>query len=83
MGTEDEVRKHESECLDNYDLKGCTTCMHKKTCPSKVEGVLWNYKCDHGVEIPEGKMMINCSKYERKKNMDFVDDLFGGLFGGF
>lgn len=83
IGTEEEVRKHEADCYDNYDLRGCNTCTHKKTYSSKSKEILWNYKCDCGVEIPEGKMMVNCIKYERKEKMDFVDDLFGGLFGGF
>lgn len=83
VGTEEEVRKHESECYDNYDLRSCTTCAHGDTCLSKSEDIIWSYKCDCGVEIPEGKMMINCAKYDRKKKTDFVDDLFCGLFGGF
>ena len=84
MGTEDEVYKHEEEeCLDNYTKKSCTTCNHKETYfPKEMRRLTMCYKCKCGIEIPEGKMMVNCKSYERKKKNDFVGDMFGGLFGG-
>lgn len=82
MGTEEEVRKHEAECYDNYDLRSCTTCSHKKTYPSKTKNILWNYKCNCGIEVPEGKMMTNCKQYERQEKTHAFDDLFGAMFGG-
>lgn len=83
IGTEEEVHKHESDCYDNYDLRGCTTCLHKKTRSSKSKEILFNYKCDCGVEIPDGKMMINCIKYDRKEKTDTIDDFLSAMFGGF
>ena len=81
MGTEEDVRKHESECYHNYNLKSCTTCVNKKIDTSKgLFGMCC--KCDCGLELPEGKMRVNCGKYERKEYNDELNDLFGGLFGG-
>ena len=79
MGTEDEVSKHEIECIYNYDRKSCNTCKHRK-----LEGFT-KYKCDCGKEIPEGKMYEFCPSYERNiesKDISGMKDLFGGLFGG-
>ena len=81
IGTEDAVREHEARCYDNYDLRGCTTCTYKKTCPSE-KPLAWHFECDCGLEIPEGKMLVGCEKYERKEKTvynDFLDGLFGGL----
>ena len=72
MGTKEEVKKHEPDCYDNYDKKGCTTCKHKKILCNPT----WRYECKNGVDIPEGKMFTNCSSYERKEN-------HGNLFDDF
>ena len=81
MGTEDEVRQHELECYYNYNLKSCTTCANKK--PYTTNGLLGLcYKCTCGIEIPEGKMRVNCAKYERREDNDVFEGFFGGLFGG-
>lgn len=77
MGTEEEVKKHEAECVDNYDKRSCTTCKHRKTYCNPT----WRYECENGIDIPEGKMFENCSSYERKEKVDY-GNLFGGLFGG-
>lgn len=77
IGTEEQVRKHEDEdCYDNYTKRSCTTCVHKSIASLK------QYKCNCGIEIPEGKMMTQCKKYERKEKNDTFSDLLGGLFGG-
>ena len=80
MGTEEDVRKHEVECLDNYDRRSCFTCEHKS-----LAG-LNKYKCAVGREIPEGKIFEFCGDYERKEKTPTPEgqfaDLFGGLFGG-
>lgn len=84
MGTEDEVRYHENEdCYYNYTKRSCTTCTHKKTYFSKeIITSGFCYKCDCGIELPEGKMMVNCKSYERNEKKSDFDDVFGGLFGG-
>lgn len=82
MGIEEEVKQHESECYHNYDLKSCTTCAYKKSYPSK-ETLGLNFKCSCGLELPEGKMMINCKKHKREEDTDILNDLFGGLLGRF
>lgn len=74
MGTEEEVTKHEVDCMDNYDRRSCYTCLHKKG--------LVKYECEAGKEIPEGKFYEFCPQYERKEKSEHpFDDLFGGLFG--
>ena len=82
MGIEEEVKQHESECYSNYTLRSCTTCAHKKNSYTTNSVLGLCYKCNCGIEIPEGKMMVSCKSYERKEN-DVLDSLFGGLFGGY
>ena len=81
MGTEEEVREHEAECYEHYDLRSCTTCVHKQICFSK-EFVSGYFKCKCGVDLSEGKMMLRCGKYERKEDTDDLGNIFSGLFGG-
>ena len=78
MGTEDEIREHELNCMDNYDRKSCYTCVHKQL---KSKDKQWYYECKVEVEIPEGKIFEFCPKYERKEKPDTVGNLFGNLFG--
>lgn len=80
MGTEEDVLKHEQECLWNRTRRTCATC-------KKCDRGFLKYKCNDGNEIPDGGMFINCDKYE----WDEVDHttnhpiatntMFGGLFG--
>lgn len=84
MGTEEEIREHEPICTDNYDRKSCYTCVHKRTKCShdiKKDKAMYLYKCELGKEIPEGKLLEFCDKYERKINTNEISDLFGDLFG--
>ena len=79
MGTEEEVKEHEPKCLDNYDRKSCYTCIHRD-----IYG-LKGFKCDAGIEIPEGKIYEFCGSYERVIRLNAepsLTNLFGGLFGG-
>lgn len=76
MGTEEEVREHELECLDNYDRRSCFTCVHKEL--GRVTNSIITYKCKAGKEIPEGKYIEFCPQYERKEKSD---NLFSDLFG--
>lgn len=83
MGTEEEIKKHELECLDNYDRKSCYTCMHKKFIRFNDinKGGAIVHECKLGKEIPEGKIFEFCPQYERNKNNYAFGNLFGGLFG--
>lgn len=79
MGTYEEVKEHEPKCMDNYDRKSCYTCLHKG-----YNG-LKGFKCDAGIEIPEGQLYEFCKSYERVIRLNAeskITDLFGGLFGG-
>jgi hypothetical protein len=81
MGTEEEIREHEPVCIDNYDRKSCCTCAHKKFKPKNNS--MWNYECEVGREIPEGKMFEFCESYERKEKNPLLNNLFGNMFGGY
>ena len=76
MGTEEEIKKHELECINNYDRKSCYTCVHKKF--DKVVDNMIAYKCKLEKEIPEGKIFEFCPQYERREE---ADNLFSNLFG--
>lgn len=88
MGTEEEVREHELNCMDNYDRRSCYTCKHKMiTCSHKIENneITWMYKCSKDVDVPEGKIYEFCNSYERKLKpesplFDTVRSFFGGNF---
>ena len=57
-GTEEEIRKHEEECIKNYNKKSCLTCKHCSTDGFK------KIECKKGKEILEEKMYTNCSSHE-------------------
>jgi len=77
MGTEEEVKEHEPKCMDNYDRKSCYTCIHKQF--NGVKG----FKCNCGIEIPEGKIYEFCPSYERKERSNYdLGNIFGEILGG-
>ena len=81
-GIEDEVKEHEDTCVYNYTKKSCLTCKHKDFKNWKT------IECKRDVELPEGKMLEQCVKYEKDDtqketvswNSIFGKSLFGGLF---
>lgn len=79
MGTEEEVLKHEKDCIDNDDRRSCLTCKHRSFQSMN------QFKCAVGKEIPEGHEITFCGKYERKEKSKYgnLNDIFGSFFGGF
>lgn len=76
VGTEEEIVKHEQECIYNYNRRSCFTCAHKK-------GNYLAITCDLGRELESGKYMEGCSKYEWDEKNHTGKNAFGGnLFGG-
>jgi hypothetical protein len=78
IGTEEEIREHEKECLWNYDKKSCYTCKH-------MENLFTSIKCKlDDTKIPEGKYIEQCACYDRddKDHTKKTPNIFGGLFGG-
>lgn len=79
MGIEEEVKKHEITCTDNYDKKSCYTCKYRKT---KFTDGSMTFNCEV-VDIPEGKFLEFCDSYERKEKSDApFKELFRDIFGG-
>lgn len=80
MGTEEDIIKHEQDCLWNSDKRTCATC-------KKCDRGFLKYKCNDGNEIPDGQMFVNCDKYEwdevdhTTKHPVATNTMFGGLFG--
>ena len=80
IGTAEEVAKHEEECISNYTKRSCMTCKHAN------KSAVFKYKCTRDIEIPDGKYMEHCPKYEHDEqehetrvwNSTFVS-LFGGI----
>lgn len=77
MGTEEEVKDHESKCFDNYDMKSCHTCKHKKF--DGMENSLRKYKCEKGVDIPLGYIYNFCGFYDRKEKADSLSGMFADM----
>ena len=80
-GTAEEVATHEETCIHNYNKKSCWTCKH--ACKHQ----LVNFKCQAGQEIPEGKYIENCNRYENDgkdyTKQSAAKSLFGRTgFGG-
>lgn len=79
-GTEEEILKHEEECIHNYNKKSCYTC----ACAERYK--VSNFKCKCGNDIPEGHYMKNCDEYKwdgvehTKRDTFGFGNLFGGLF---
>lgn len=80
MGTEDEIKEHESVCMDNYDRRSCYTCIHKKHMFNRKNETV--FECKAGNVIPEGKLFEFCDKYERleKPKLGF-NNIFGNFIG--
>ena len=57
-GTEEEILKHEEECIKNYNKKSCLTCKYCSTDGFK------KVECKQGKEIPEGQMVERCPMHE-------------------
>ncbi len=80
MGVEEEIFKHEKECLHNHTKRSCLTCKH-------VENKLTKFICKLDQNIPEGKYFEYCKSYEwdekdyTSRNPTAFNNLFGGLFG--
>ena len=76
-GIEEEILKHEDNCIYNHTKRSCMTCKH-------VENIITRFNCKAGKDIPEGKQFVDCDKYE----WDGVDhahvtpNVFGNIFGG-
>lgn len=80
IGTEEELIKHENECIYNHNKKSCFTCEH-------ADNKIIKFACKLGKEIPEGKLFEFCPDYVWDKK-DYVtrytgpfNNIFGGLFG--
>lgn len=79
MGTEDEVREHEPQCYENYDMKSCWTCKHRGK--MTMEDKLIKYECEAGEDIPAGNIFQHCDLYERKESTKTFGGLSNNLFG--
>lgn len=79
MGTEEEVKEHEPQCHENYDMKSCWTC--KNFGSLSMEGSLIKYSCDAWKDIPAGMILQHCDLYERKEYKKLFGGLSNNIFG--
>ena len=74
-GTEEEILKHEAECIKNPHNRGCFSCKHCETDGFK------NVACKQGREIPDGKYVERCHLYEfGEPEVTGVMSLFSHMF---
>lgn len=83
MGTKEEVKKHEPDCVRNYNMRSCYTCEHAEI---KFGTGLksFQYKCGKEVvELPESSVCAFCKSYKRREREEIkTHPYFNGLFGG-
>ena len=80
IGTEKEVKEHESKCTSNYTRRNCWTCQHNGGMKD-----MHNLKCDAGRDIPADSIIEFCPQYLRKEKKDWTgkfENIFGSMFGG-
>lgn len=78
MGTEEEIKEHEQNCINNYSKRSCYTCENKMIRPASRGRCL---KCKLGKEIPNGSVIEFCEHYNKKKENQFpIDDLIDIFF---
>ena len=78
MGTEEEVKEHETKCVKNYTRRSCSTCRHQKY------KTIMSFECTEGVEVPDNHIVEFCSKYNRREESDnpwndIIDAMLGGV----
>ncbi len=73
IGTEEEIRKHEESCINNYNNKDCWTCKF-------ANSENYVFICGKGKEIPTGKYISQCDKYEHKEKEVKTDNSFSSMF---
>lgn len=80
IGVEEEILKHEAECIYNRTRRSCYTCKH-----AERSGL--NISCKWGREIPSKKYFQDCDCYEwdevdhATENPVATNSIFGGLWG--
>lgn len=83
VGTEEEVKEHEPNCTENYDMRSCHTCKNRGRVIFKEDGMnKMKYECEAGKDIPEGCVINYCNLYEQKEK-SLYGDLVRSMFGGF
>jgi hypothetical protein len=81
MGVEEEIAKHELECIHNYNKRSCLTCKHKE-----LRGMS-HVICKVGQSVQKGCIIEYCNSYEwderdnTTRNPTAANSMFGGLFG--
>lgn len=79
IGTEDEVREHEPQCYENYDMKSCWSCKNRGK--MTMEDKLIKYECEAGKDVPAGNIFQYCDLYERKEKSTIYGGWFNSPFG--
>lgn len=80
MGIEEDIAKHENECMHNYTKHSCYTCKY-------AENKITKFICNNGQDLLEGKIYEHCRSWEydgkdyTSRNPVAFNNLFGGLFG--
>lgn len=73
VGTEEEIREHEETCVYNYNKKSCWTCKHKNN-------LCFKFACKLNKEIPEGKYIEQCDKYEDNEKNHTTEESLTSMF---
>lgn len=86
MGTEEEVKKHEPDCYQNYDMRSCYTCKYKESYfGDKYEETYFGkspsitFKCNQGVVLPENQIYEHCKYYEKDEQKYIFNNIFNSF----
>ena len=76
-GIEEEIKKHEENCVANKAKRTCYTCGYRKGWGIKT------FNCQQGVEIPEGKYMEGCPNWTEDKREFDAKNPYTSIFESF
>ena len=76
-GTEEELKKHEAQCVYNKAKRACFTCGYRKG---------WGFgtfKCQQNIEIPKDSYIEDCPNWAEDKHEFDPQNPYTSLFESF
>ena len=75
-GIAEEITEHEESCINNYNKKSCWTCKY-------AESKGFKFICNADKDIPDGKYIAQCDKYEYNEKNHTTEESLTSRFNIF